>query len=397
MKRDKRTKQSKSHRLRFDWAKKKEFVGKRLRIFWQDLRKTTIAIITAIPITLLLGSIGTFQYLERPILDLQMSLNPAPVNSNIVIVRITDEDYKNYFKAESPLHAQELEKIINALARGGPKVIGVDIDTSPSHFQNLNIVPGNVPIIWAREATYSNREKQFYLSKILGGTASTPAFGLVMLKPDKDGTVRRYTRTCKTNEGFYPSFAWAVAKEFLSMTNVDEESQNERLINFRGDPLYAYRFDLPVSKILEHAADQSWPSNEIIKDKIVLLGGSYYGQDEHKTPLGWLVGVEVMAQIVETELQGGGAKSPSSVRIILLGMIAGLILWLLFHFLSLRTFLLLSLIVIPCLALICSVIAFGSISQCAYFIPILLAVLGQQFFERLKESKKTPVEQAAAV
>ena len=167
-----------------------------------------------------------------------------------------------------------------------------------------------------------------------------------------------------------------------------QESQDELLIRFTGDPKNPHRFDLPASEILRLSDDERWPSNGIIKDKIVLLGGNYAGTDEHETPLGWMVGVELLAEIVETELQGGGVKPLSTVTTIFLGAIAGFIFWVLLNFLSSRNALLLSLPVIIILSFLCSLLAFRSVSQFAYFLPILLAVLGQQLYERFEESRK---------
>src|SRR5215212_633643 len=108
-----------------------------IRMNWPHLRKATVAIISAIPITFLFSGIGVFRYLETPILDAQMHLRAAPEDSDVVIVRITDEDYREKFKSKSPLDPVELQNIINAIARGKPKVIGVAIDTAPTQFQNM--------------------------------------------------------------------------------------------------------------------------------------------------------------------------------------------------------------------------------------------------------------------
>src|SRR5437870_1643195 len=67
------------------------------------LRKVVIAIASAIPITFLLNSVGVFRHLELPIIDAQMHLRAAPGESDVVIVRITEADYRKDFQGKSPL------------------------------------------------------------------------------------------------------------------------------------------------------------------------------------------------------------------------------------------------------------------------------------------------------
>jgi CHASE2 domain-containing sensor protein len=359
------------------------------------LRKSAVAIITAIPVTLLLSSVGVFRQLEMPALDATMHLAAmqlylTPRDSDVVIVRITQDDYKNIFKGRSPLDPGELQTIINAIAAGRPKVIGVDVDTAPPQFQQMELPTGGPPIVWAREATYSNKEDKYYLDDVLGGKVPPPsASGLVMLKLDEDKVVRRYQRLYDTDTGSFPSFAWAVLKEYRGgLGKPLEDSKDEMLIQFAGNPGRPYRFDLPTSEIKRLALNEHWAANGILRDKIVLLGGSYAGRDEHNTPLGWMVGVEVMAHVLDTELKGGGVRPPNTILIILLGVIAGVLLWMLLNHYPLRYSFPLSLLVIPALAFLCSLMAFRSVSEWAYFIPILLAVLGQQLYERFKDSQK---------
>ena len=193
--------------------RKRVLSGRRSRSIQRDLRKATIAIISAIPFTLLLSSIGVFRQVETPILDALMHLREPPGSSEVVIVRITDADYRTIFNGKSPLDPAALQKIITAIARGKPKVIGVDINTAPPQFQSIEPEPAGTRVIWAREANYSNRDKKFYLADVLGGKTPAPESGLVLLKLDKDGVIRRYTRMYDTNLGDFSSLSWALIKE----------------------------------------------------------------------------------------------------------------------------------------------------------------------------------------
>lgn len=354
---------------------------------WKRLGKVMIAITSALPFTLMLSSVGAFRHFEMPTLDALMHLREAPQDSDVMIVRINQEDYKIHFDGKSPLDPVKLQDIINKIGRGKPKVIGVDINTSAPGFQNLRLEPGIAPVVWAREATYSDRDKKFFLGGVLGGTNPAPSSGLMTLRLDSDQVVRRYRRFYETDKGAFPSLAQALVKAYRPAMAL-AESQDEMLIQFVGDPKHSYRFDLPVSKILGVADDLHWPDNGILKDKIVLLGGDYAGEDEHSTPLGRMKGVEVLAQIVETELRGGGVRAPGAALIILLGAIDGFLLWLILNSLSARISFVLSIPVILALSFLGSLLAFRSVSQWAYFVPVLAIVLGQQVYERIKEWQK---------
>lgn len=373
-------------------VKKRTLPRQRLLLLWRRSRSATIAIISAIPLTLLLSSVGVFRHVETTVSDAMMHLQSTAQDSKVAVIRITNEDYRTIFKGKTPLDPSALQAIINAIAKGNPKVIGVAIDTAPPQFQIIEPAPSGPPVIWAREGDYSNLDNKFYLDDVLGGKTLPVKSGLVMLKLDKDEIVRRYRRLYVTDTGLVPSFPWALIKEaqFASTRHL-QESQDELLIRFAGDPKQPHRFVLPASEIIRLSGEKNWPSNEIIRDKIVLLGGTYAGQDEHESPLGLMAGVEVLAQIVETELQGGGVKAPTTVSIILLGISAGFIFWGILSLLSLRKALLVSLPVIIVLSFVCSLVASGSVSQFAYFVLTLAAVLTQQLYERFKELQKKEI------
>lgn len=345
-----------------------------------------IAIVSALPLTLILSSVGAFRHFEMPTLDALMHLREAPQDSDVMIVRISQADYKSHPDWKRPLDPVKLQDIINKIGRGKPKVIGVDINTSAPEFKNLQLEPGIPPVVWAREAAYSDRDKKFFLEDVLGGTPP-PRSGIRILRLDSDKVVRRYRRFYETGNGPFPSLAQALVKEYRPATAL-AESQDEMLIQFAGDPKHSYRFNLSVSEILRLADGVHWPDNDVLKDRVVLLGTDYAGEDEHSTPLGRMKGVDVLAQIVETELRGSGVKPPGAALIILLGAIDGFLLWLILNSFSARISFVLSIPVILALSFLGSLLAFRSVSQWAYFVPVLAIVLGQQVYERIKEWQK---------
>jgi len=367
--------------------RKSDEAAKEKSSFWLRLLRALPFFLISAVLTFLLSQAGNFIKLETTALDLQMRLQEPPSQSKVAIVRITNEDYKSLFGGKSPLNPEQLQRIINAIALGKPKAIGVDIITSSSEFRNAGF-SSNVPLIWARTALYSNKEQNFYLNDVLGGREPAPASGLIVLHEDSDGILRRYQRLFKTGQGTVPSFSWAVLKESNNAPSNLPENEEELFINFTGNPRVLKRYSLPASQVLEMSGGEGWQTDSPIKDKIVLLGGDYAVQDEHNTPLGWMLGVDVQASVIETELKGGGNAPANRIVIGLLQIVDGLVLLLLFHFLSFKKAVGFSLLGILPLFAVCSLITYFSFGYWAYFAPILLAVLLQQIYDRLKDYRK---------
>jgi CHASE2 domain-containing sensor protein len=134
-----------------------------------------------------------------------------------------------------------------------------------------------------------------------------------------------------------------------------------------------------------HELSQTWSSGASpIKDRIVLLGGSYLGQDLHQTPLGQMNGVEVLANVIETELNGGGARAPGRFASYLLEVFEAFGLILIFHFFPLRKALLWSCALIPALALICSWVAYRAWTHIGHFIVVLVGLLLFELYEHFR-------------
>jgi CHASE2 domain-containing sensor protein len=232
----------------------------------------------------------------------------------------------------------------------------------------------------------------------------------VNLRIDSDDIVRRYTRFCRADQGYVPSFTQAVLAQVTGRKAppTNEHDSEEVLIDFRGGstatsrfnpdvngvlsestPANAFRFNLDVHTVLSESAGEGWVADGPLKDKIVLLGGDYAVQDEHRTPLGWMLGVEVLAQTMETELRGSGIAAPSELFLATLMAIDSLVLFFLISKRSLKSSIVISLISVPLLAVLSSWLAVRSLTLSFYFVTILLVLLGLQIYERLKGSSVT--------
>jgi len=358
--------------------------------------RATPIIGVAILLTFVFSQQGLLRKFETTALDTTMRLQSKRLQNEIAVVRITDEDYKDRFHAKSPLDPDALQEIVDAIARGKPRIIGVDIDTSASAFTKLQSPPIPVPVIWARTGAYSNLRKQVHLFDYLGGNNPGGASGLVLFKVDEDGALRRYSRIVPTNMGPFPSLSWAIIKQLGADKSKNlTESEEELFINYVDSSWDSRQVNISSQEIVNLSTTEGFQTDGILKDKIVLLGGDYAVQDEHDTPLGWMIGVHALKQIIATELEGGGPRPASTMSIVLLELVDGFVLLLLFQIFRLRKAVIISVFLIPFLALVCSLLAFRSFAQWAYFVPILVLILGHQLYERVKDYFKKLPEQIA--
>ena len=374
------------------------------RTFLTSLRRALPTIVFAIAGTYVLSRLGTLHGLERLALDAEMAASPHP-STSICLVEITDTDYDDLFGGRSPLLPDKLHDLISAIALSKPAVIGVDIDTSHPQFRNLRIEPDWPPVIWERDiSTNGQIDGGGEPLDVLGGqdprinqNSGIP----VLLDDPEDKATRLYTLCVRTKSGSEPTFVYAVATAYRSaISKTTSESRflcdsgnkaptQSLFINYalrRGTTLY----EKDAAQVLglsdkKENGDQS----QIVPDfvnKIVLIGGTYRDFDRHFTPIGELPGVAVLANAVDTELQGGGVKA--SPRWVLFGLefIASALLVLLFHQYAVRPGIALAwgVPLTLALSLVFSFFSFHTFSRFVNFAPTLLAVLIFEVYEYIR-------------
>jgi len=368
-------------------------------LFSKRFLRSSLAVVSLLILTWIFGQTGILEKLDRVVTDIQFRLNPVPYDTAVVLVTIDDDDYKQLFGGQSPLNRDQLFALVNDIAKGSPSVIGVDIDTSSPQFaQGDNTVQCKCAIVWEQEvaeipeAVGANTKMKKV--PILGGRTDTgdaaTSSGIPILIDDPEGgDTRRYQRYFPTEPSIFPSFSSAIAIAYASQTGkplipaLTSPSEDEYLIRFSGDHAGSHRIRMSAAKL--HDLSQSWSTGASpIKDRIVLLGGTYLGEDLHQTPLGQMNGVEVLANVIETELNGGGAKAPSRSASYLLEIFEAFGLILLFHFFPLRKALLWSCALIPALALICSWVAYRSWTHIGHFLVVLLGMLLFELYEHFR-------------
>jgi CHASE2 domain-containing sensor protein len=202
----------------------------------------------------------------------------------------------------------------------------------------------------------------------------------LLIDSPEDQVTRRYRRYIETRDGLLPSFPTAVSMAYHSIQR--PASYEDRVIAYEGSRDGSHRLHLNARSVLQLSS--GWPASSPVKDKIVLLGGSYLGQDRHETPLGQMTGLEILANAVETDLNAGGERPPSRVVSFLLEIFEAFVLIVLFHTLRFPLALGSSVILIPVVALMCSLLAYGNISHFLEFSVVLLGLLLFELYEHFR-------------
>lgn len=337
---------------------------------------------------------GLLSKLETTVLDTTMRLDAPLQNSPVVIININQQDFAGFFEGQSrPLNPPRLHELITAVSKGGPCVIGVDIDTSFPQFKEKDWVRNDWPdIVWVRETKHlpRNVDELAIPSDVLGGRSNIEdSSGLALLIQDPSGVTRRYKRLIETTSGPLPSFAWAVFQQSrkcsgIAFPELPENVGSKPLLIRYSRPEGVGRNKFAASHIVQSALDPKWPENELIKGKIVLIGGTYLDEDRHSTPLGELSGVEINANVIETELRGGGIEPPGFLSVALLSLFDSLLVIGLFHVFQWRHAMLYSVPLIVVLSLLCSLLTYKSFAQSPMFALVMIGVVVAEGVDSLK-------------
>ena len=283
-------------------------------------------------------------------LDWFLQSSHAPCSTDVYIVSITDRDYRDpaLFKGQSPLKPEKIVRLLDAVLRLAPKVVGVDLDTKdtdwieavngvtcrvengvlrvsagsdsaeatkPNAHPNgdsglLCLIPkGDPAVIWAQipvEAAGEDGQdsaKPIQTYQVLGKCRRDCDFstGIPSFLKDADGVTRRYVGEFKlSGEEQRPvaSFAKMIANRYRSY---NRENSEKLIINFShrknfrtidaGDLLRITdpRQDPTAGKTKSDQSSNREKENRdwmgAVSGKIVLIGGEFEdANDTHDTP-----------------------------------------------------------------------------------------------------------------
>ena len=188
---------------------------KELGPFWRHLLKASPTILGISLTMLVVESVGWLDRFETAGIDVFNILQAPREPSHVVVVGITEDDYKTLFSETSPLDYKRLDQIIHALAIGRPRAIGVDLDTASGEFRHLSIPADAPPIVWGQDLDRRNDTAR--VLPVLGGEQvrllrPCDATGVALMPEDSDGVIRRYRSHLIFSGETFNSFALAVAE-----------------------------------------------------------------------------------------------------------------------------------------------------------------------------------------
>jgi CHASE2 domain-containing sensor protein len=365
----------------------------RIRSLLTRLRRALPAIVLAVIGNFALARLGVLHGLEHWVLDLELIASGEKA-SNVVVVNISDADYDELFGARSPLDPHKLHSLIDAIAKSKPRIIGVDIETTHPDFRAFIIDPSWPPVLWERDvSTAGIGEASIEPLDILGAQNPTlnASSGIPILLDDPDDKVTRfYVRCIKTAMGPLPSFVHAAALGYNRQdpgriaqscrVHTDDHPTFIRYFLRDRGPLNATQL-IALSAAQRDDDDVPFPA---LTDKLVLLGGSYRGLDRHFTPIGSQPGVLVLANAIETELNGGTVSPLPRWKLFALELVASAILVFMFHATSTRFILIFGLPAVLVFSFTLSAIVFDSSARFVNFAPMLLVVLAFEIYEHVR-------------
>ena len=256
--------------------------------------------------------------LDRKILDAQFRFLRAhalrPVENDVVIVGIDDETTR-VFREPLTLWHPHLGKFLQAVAKSGAAVVGIDMILPDRSFDA--IVPGydrqllaglltarrTTPLVLSLTVDPSGTTRPIYPAFV--AAAGADATGYALLPVDGDGTVRRFDDRIELSGSSVPTLAGQMAARLGRQVG-------HGLIDYAAGKAFEY---VPLHSVLEwyDAGDTAKLENSF-RGKAILLGGVFRFEDRLAIPVNLLTweaqavnapGVVVHAQALRNLLNDG--------------------------------------------------------------------------------------------
>jgi hypothetical protein len=186
----------------------------------------------------------------------------------------------------------------------------VDLDTSNSSFPRGFRLPNSAtPIVWAVDTDWQDEGGRLVqkADPVLGGRlALQPLYGIATQPNDFDGIVRSWRRFEQVDGYRRPTLPWAAVQAFCQVRQdrCPNGAQGENdTAAFKTD--FVFR-DIRLSEFLTGTSTELPEScsaqqpDPRLKDRIVVLGGTYSRADAHQTPWGSRAGSELVAMAIES-------------------------------------------------------------------------------------------------
>jgi CHASE2 domain-containing sensor protein len=327
--------------------------------------------------------------LETANLDALFSGKKQIVSKDVVVVSITDDDYKTVFGGISPLDTDKLKEVIDDILAEHPSALGVDFDTSAWAGPEARYAAE--PIVWAREAL--GEAGSLTMGKVLGVGREDVCYGVPAYFPDEDGIVREYKEFIEgADHQYYPSLAFNLVE--VSQRGRDacqgvlpklspNQSAEPAKVNFRGPRNAFDHLSIGTLKRLKGLPESA---AKPLLGKIAVLGGSYRAaRDAYPTPFRYLDGVDIVANTVDMNLPGNKELSGMPRWLYVAGYLEGVVLLVALYFVSRPWSLILIVLSGPVYALLVSWFAFQWTATFVSFVPCFVGLVIHEIVDHTRE------------
>ena len=356
------------------------------------LRAVLIGLAISVTVTTLAWT-GYFRPYQNPLTNLLHFITPKKAH-DVVLLFITEEEYKHGFSGISPLSRGRLAELVNLMVKLKAGVIALDIDISDPSSEDRKLLDAmgrasaaGIPIVVVgnhkaiEDKPRANDDSFFDLRPYKDERLHTTETGFILFEDMNPGSqwVGKVIyggiffrldndSVFRMAEGFYmiknndlkykppylpvPSFPVAVAAAYQG---VSQEALMDALLNVydnkiilssprrnRRDEIYIQmvregrvipnfignyqHFDREVN--LRHLLEE-YRSNEVVretifKDKIVIIGGTFDKRDFHMTPVGLMSGMEILANVTQSIINGSLITPASFWKAFIIQVILGI-------------------------------------------------------------------------
>lgn len=212
---------------------------------------------------------------------------PPRLNDSIVLV------------ATDGLTRDEIARVLNTVQQSNPKVIGIDIIFEHPYIgDSLLIAATSSPNIVMAQMFDDGDDFAIHGSYFCNPSHLAQS-GVTNIEY---GVVRHFRHNFDLGGIQYPSFAAAVA--IAGGHDLSQQSLYDSYICF-----LPHEFQCITPDIIRSYPEEC---DDILKDKIVLLGDIHDSHDMHQTPIGRLSGLKIQAAIIETIIGNHGILQVSS-------------------------------------------------------------------------------------
>jgi adenylate cyclase len=366
-----------------------------------------------------LSYLGHLEIVESKALDFLMLVRGEQRSAEIVLVQIDDDAFEKLGERQ-PLPRSYLASLIDIVARGGAKVIGLDIElkvsTDPAADDRLlsafetageNGLSKVVPVFFMRPLKEDDQGMLFRRSPFFDARLDGIA-GFANAPVDVDGFIRKVPITLRGSDGrALPSLALAVVARYAGYDpakldaalnsgaeitlNLPEwnrldakpRSENSALtftagenwrINFAGGRgSFAFLPSGPLAQLAQ--AQVPLAADNPFRGKIVLIGATFQeSRDFYPTPHGLLSGLEIHANIIHTILTRSRIEPARQLLALGLLLVFTLISSLLITLFSPTLVTILSVAAIPLILIPMSYLAFAYLGLWVDFVTPLVAI-----------------------